>query len=68
MTFGLIAIAELGDKTQLSAITLAAKYESPYFVFIGAILALGLISLIGVLIGTKLCEICKSHYRLNQFV
>ncbi|VVB94764.1 Uncharacterised protein [uncultured archaeon] len=56
-TFSMIALAEMGDKTQLSAITLAAKYNSPYMVFIGAVLALASISLIGIIVGKKLCEI-----------
>ncbi len=56
-TFSMIALAEMGDKTQLSAITLVAKYDSPYLVFAGALLALGLVSLIGIFLGKKLCEI-----------
>ncbi len=56
-TFSMIALAEMGDKTQLSAVTLSAKYDSPYLVFLGALLALGLISLLGVLAGEKLCKI-----------
>lgn len=56
-TFGMIALAEMGDKTQLSAITLSAKYDSPYMVFAGAILALSAISLLGIFAGRKLCEI-----------
>lgn len=55
-TFSLIALAEMGDKTQLSAVALSAKYASPYLVFAGAVLALGAISLIGLLLGKKLCE------------
>lgn len=54
--FSMIALAEMGDKTQLSAITLVAKYDSPHLVFAGALLALGLISLIGIFLGKKLCE------------
>jgi putative Ca2+/H+ antiporter (TMEM165/GDT1 family) len=56
-TFGMIALAEMGDKTQLSAITLVAKYDSPFLVFAGAVLALGFISLLGILAGKKLCEV-----------
>jgi putative Ca2+/H+ antiporter (TMEM165/GDT1 family) len=56
-TFSMIALAEMGDKTQLSAVTLVAKYDSPYLVFAGAVLALGFISLLGILAGKKLCEI-----------
>ena len=65
-TFSMIALAEMGDKTQISAITLVAKYDSPYLVFTGAILALGLISLMGILLGRKLCEIVSlSKIRLG---
>jgi len=56
-TFSMITLAEMGDKTQLSAITLSAKYDSPYLVFLGAVLALASISLLGILLGKKLCEI-----------
>jgi putative Ca2+/H+ antiporter (TMEM165/GDT1 family) len=53
-TFGLLALAEMGDKTQLAAITLAAQTRSPVSVFLGAALALTLVSLIGVALGTLL--------------
>jgi putative Ca2+/H+ antiporter (TMEM165/GDT1 family) len=53
-TFSLLVIAEMGDKTQLAAITLAAQTRSPVSVFLGAALALTLVSLIGVGIGTLL--------------
>jgi putative Ca2+/H+ antiporter (TMEM165/GDT1 family) len=56
-TFSMIALAEMGDKTQLSAVTLSAKYNSPYLVFLGAVLALASISLLGILLGKKLCEV-----------
>ncbi len=55
-TFSMIALAEMGDKTQLSAITLSAKYGSPYLVFLGAIIALASVSLLGIILGRKLCE------------
>jgi len=50
-TFGLIFVAELGDKTQLAALTLAADYQRPWMVLLGASLALTLVSAIGVAIG-----------------
>jgi putative Ca2+/H+ antiporter (TMEM165/GDT1 family) len=56
-TFSMITLAEMGDKTQLSAITLAAKYDSPYLVFAGAVLALVTISLLGIFVGKKLREL-----------
>jgi putative Ca2+/H+ antiporter (TMEM165/GDT1 family) len=53
-TFSLLVIAEMGDKTQLAAITIAAETRSPVSVFLGAALALTLVSLIGVGVGTLL--------------
>ncbi len=53
-TFGALFIAEMGDKTQLAAITLSAQTRSPLSVFLGAALALALVSLIGVAVGTVL--------------
>jgi putative Ca2+/H+ antiporter (TMEM165/GDT1 family) len=53
-TFGLLVIAEMGDKTQLAVITLAAQTRSPLSVFLGAALALSLVSLLGVALGALL--------------
>jgi putative Ca2+/H+ antiporter (TMEM165/GDT1 family) len=53
-TFGALFLAEMGDKTQLAAITLAAQTRSPLSVFLGAALALALVSLIGVAVGMAL--------------
>src|SRR3982751_6774660 len=53
-TFGTLFLAEMGDKTQLAAITLAAQTRSPLSVFLGAATALALVSLIGILVGTAL--------------
>jgi putative Ca2+/H+ antiporter (TMEM165/GDT1 family) len=50
-TFALLFLAELGDKTQLAVITMTAKYRAPLPVFLGAALALSLVTLIGVLLG-----------------
>jgi putative Ca2+/H+ antiporter (TMEM165/GDT1 family) len=50
-TFGLVALAELGDKTQLAVIALSGNYGNPVAVFIGASLALVLVSSAGVLAG-----------------
>ena len=55
-TFGALFIAEMGDKTQLAAITLASQTKSPVAVFLGAALALTMVSLIGVVVGTVLGE------------
>lgn len=53
-TFGLLFIAEMGDKTQLAVITLAAQTRSPVSVFLGAAFALAVVSLLGVALGTLL--------------
>src|SRR5919112_163400 len=36
-TFGIIFLAEMGDKTQLAAMTMAADTKKPWAVFMGAI-------------------------------
>ena len=54
--FGIIALAELGDKTQLAAITLCCKHK-PLQVFLGTSLALILVNGIGVLIGGALATL-----------
>ena len=50
-TFGIIFLAEMGDKTQLAAMTMSAQTKRPWAVFIGASLALAAVSAIGVLVG-----------------
>jgi Ca2+/H+ antiporter, TMEM165/GDT1 family len=51
-TFGVIFLAEMGDKTQLAAMTMAADSKKPWAVFIGASLALVAVSALGVLVGS----------------
>ena len=51
-TFGIIFLAEMGDKTQLAAMTMAADSKKPWSVFIGASVALAAVSLLGVLVGS----------------
>jgi Ca2+/H+ antiporter, TMEM165/GDT1 family len=53
-TFGTIFLAEMGDKTQLAAMTMAAQTKRPWEVFIGAALALACVSAIGVAVGGTL--------------
>ena len=56
-TFGVVFLAELGDKTQLAALTLSASTRQPVAVLIGASLALVMVSAIGVAVGAGLAEV-----------
>lgn len=53
-TFGIIFLAEMGDKTQIAAMTMAAEKKRPWAVFLGASLALAAVSAIGVIVGSAL--------------
>jgi putative Ca2+/H+ antiporter (TMEM165/GDT1 family) len=53
-SFLMIFLAELGDKTQLAMIGLAAGTGSPASVLVGGTLALWSVSLIGILVGGSL--------------
>ena len=52
--FSAIFLAEMGDKTQLAAMTMAASSGHPLSVFLGAAVALTAVSAIGVLVGGAL--------------
>ncbi len=51
-TFGVIFLAEMGDKTQLAAMTMSAQTKKPWAVFIGASLALAAVSGLGIIVGS----------------
>lgn len=62
VTFGLVFLAELGDKTQLTTMLLAARARSPVLIFVGAGMALVLSSLIGVVFGEALTRLVPLRY------
>jgi len=55
-------LAELGDKTQLAVITMSAKTDSKIAVFVGASVALVLVSLLGVLVGGVLSQYVPTEW------
>lgn len=56
-TFGLIFIAELGDKTQLAVMTQTCKYRCPWPVFLGGSLALTTVTALGALGGQMIAAV-----------
>ncbi len=55
-TFGLVFIAELGDKTQLAVMTQTCKFRRPWPVFFGGSLALTAVTALGAAGGRALSE------------
>ena len=56
-TFVTVFLAEMGDKTQLTTITLSSSTNKPVAVFIGASLALILATLLGALAGGSIANL-----------
>ena len=52
--FGLVFVAELGDKTQLAVLTQTCKYRRPWAVFLGASIALTAVTALGAVAGQVL--------------
>ncbi|MFX1297073.1 MAG: TMEM165/GDT1 family protein [Promethearchaeota archaeon] len=51
ISFGLIFLAELGDKTQLMVITIAVKKKSPFKIGIATSIGIFLVAIIGLILG-----------------
>ena len=56
-TFGLVFLAELGDKTQLAVFTLVARHKQPIPIFLGAALALVFVTAIGAVAGQGVAQV-----------
>ncbi|MBC7219720.1 MAG: TMEM165/GDT1 family protein [Hadesarchaea archaeon] len=61
-SFSMLALMELGDKTQFSVIALAAKYNSPLLIFVGMTAAFALLMGLGVLMGYRLMRFIPKRY------
>ena len=61
-TFALLFVAELGDKTQLAVISMTSKHGKPWPVFIGATVALALVTLLGVGFGEAVCRVIPEPF------
>ena len=60
--FATLFIAELGDKTQLAVIAMTAKTKTFLSIFLGASLALVLVTLLGVLVGSFITEYVPTEW------
>ena len=56
-TFVTVFLAEMGDKTQLTTITLSSTTNKPFAVFIGSSLALISATLLGALAGDSIANL-----------
>ena len=56
-TFVTVFLAEMGDKTQLTTITLSSTTNKPLAVFIGSSVALILATLLGALAGSSIANL-----------
>jgi putative Ca2+/H+ antiporter (TMEM165/GDT1 family) len=61
-TFGLVFLAELGDKTQLATFCFSADCDSRLSVFLGSAGALVLSSLIAVVFGAAVSRLIPPNY------
>jgi len=62
ISFLMVFLSELGDKSQLAAITLSSRSTAPRAVFLGTATALILTSLLGVLIGDGAAQILPTYF------
>jgi putative Ca2+/H+ antiporter (TMEM165/GDT1 family) len=60
-TFVAVFLNELGDKTQISTMTLASSKNAPLSVFVGSAIALVLSSGIAVLVGDTVNRLVPAH-------
>lgn len=60
--FSLIAVSEMGDKTQIATLLLSVKYQTFVSVFLGSLVALSFASLLGILVAGRLHKFIPAKY------
>jgi putative Ca2+/H+ antiporter (TMEM165/GDT1 family) len=60
--FATLFLAEIGDKTQLAVIAMTAKTKAIFSIFLGASLALVVVTLLGVLVGGVITEYIPTEW------
>ena len=60
-TFVTVFLAEMGDKTQLTTITLSSTTNKPLAVFIGSSIALILATILGALAGGSIANLIPAY-------
>jgi len=67
LLFSLIALMELGDKTQFAIIELSSEYEFPLLVYVGVMLAFALITGVAATLGSALTKFVPlKHFQLGS--
>jgi putative Ca2+/H+ antiporter (TMEM165/GDT1 family) len=61
LSFVMVFVAELGDKSQLAAITLSGQCQNPKAIFWGSAAALIFASFLGVLVGEGFAQVLPTH-------
>jgi len=61
VAFGLIFLAELGDKTQLMALTMSAESGKPWQVFLGGALALAVLTFVACFLGAGIARLVPTE-------
>lgn len=61
-SFVLVAVAELGDKTQFAVIALSAEYKFPFLVSLDVMVAFILITALGIIFGVALTIFVPLRY------
>lgn len=62
VTFGIVFLAELGDRTRLATFCLSADCDPKFSVFIGSAAALVLSASIAVFLGSAISRLIHAHY------